>query len=229
MALPQEDLRQATDDWSCLESWTPPLGMASSWPGFPKQCPPRMPGKKHQKRKESSWGVISYIIWGFISDILHSYGKAILYGSIFWYTSSYTYSYSSSPNDAKPIVVSLNESDGRCWNVVAGFGAPQLRSLDACCKEGHLDKTAIMVILIILKFESPSISSWYLLDYIVYIIHSHPLTIINIHKHWLIIDITSCYGTCFQEVEITTHCLSRSIGKLFRDHVRHQTSQVKDR
>ena len=196
---------------------------------LPQAVPPKDAGKKHQKRKESSWGVISYIIWGFISDILHSYGKAILYGSIFWYTSSYTYSYSSPPNVAKPIVVSLNEPDGRCWNVVAGFGAPQLRSLDACCKEGHLDKTAIMVILIILKFESPSISSWYLLDYIVYIIHSHPLTIINIHKQWLIIDITSCYGTCFQEVEITTHCLSRSIGKLFRDHVRHQTSQVKDR
>ena len=149
---------------------------------LPQAVPPKDAGKKkHQKRKESSWGVISYIIWGFISDILHSYGKAILYGSIFWYTSSYTYSYSSSPNDAKPIVVSLNESDGRCWNVVAGFGAPQLRSLDACCKEGHLDKIAIMVILIILNFEFPSISSWYLLDYIVYIIHSHPLTIINIH------------------------------------------------
>ena len=192
---------------------------------LPQAVPPKDAGKKYQKRR----GIISYIIWGFIFDILHSYGKAILYGFIFWYTSSYTYSYSSSPNVAKPIVVSLNEPDGRCWNVVAGFGAPQLRSLDACCKEGHLDKTAIMVILIILKFEFPSISSWYLLDYIVYIIHLHPLIIINIHKYWLIIDITLCYGTCFQEVEITTHCLPRSIGKLFRDHVRHQTSQVKDR
>ena len=188
---------------------------------LPQAVPPQGCREKNIKKERNLHGE------SFLT--LHSYGKAILYGSIFWYTSSYTYSYSSSPNDAKPIVVSLNESDGRCWNVVAGFGAPQLRSLDACCKEGHLDKTAIMVILIILKFESPCISSWYLLDYIVYIIHSHPLTIINIHKHWLIIDITSCYGTCFQEVEITTHCLSRSIGKLFRDHVRHQTSQVKDR
>ena len=51
---------------------------------LPQAVPPKDAGKKkHQKRKESSWGVISYIIWGFISDILHSYGKAILYGSIF--------------------------------------------------------------------------------------------------------------------------------------------------
>jgi hypothetical protein len=46
---------------------------------LPQAVPPKDAGKKHQKRR----GVISYIIWGFIFDILHSYGKAILYGSIF--------------------------------------------------------------------------------------------------------------------------------------------------
>ena len=50
---------------------------------LPQAVPPKDAGKKHQKRKESSRGVLSYIIWGFISDILHSYGNAILYGSIF--------------------------------------------------------------------------------------------------------------------------------------------------